>query len=77
MQNRVGQVTTGLFWTYAERITAQLITMVVTIILARLIVPEEYGISLRSELSYNPPERKGERKPWDTETRRRSFRKAS
>lgn len=44
MQNRVGQVTTGLFWTYAERITAQIITMAVTIILARIIAPEEYGI---------------------------------
>lgn len=44
MQNRVKQVTSGLIWTYAERITAQLITIIVTIILARLIAPEEYGI---------------------------------
>ena len=44
MQNKVAQVATGLFWTYAERITAQLITLVVTIILARIIAPDEYGI---------------------------------
>lgn len=44
MQSKVVQVTTGLFWTYAERLTAQLITIIVTIVLARLIAPEEYGI---------------------------------
>ena len=44
MQNRVKKVTSGLIWTYAERITAQLITIIVTIVLARLIAPEEYGI---------------------------------
>lgn len=35
---------TGLFWTFAERIGAQLVSFVVSIILARLLMPEEYGI---------------------------------
>ena len=34
----------GLFWTFGERIVAQLVTTVVTIILARLLDPEHYGI---------------------------------
>lgn len=34
----------GLFWTFAERIGAQLVSFVVSIILARLLMPEEYGI---------------------------------
>ena len=42
--SKVVQVTGGLVWTYAERLTAQLITIVVTIILARIIAPKEYGI---------------------------------
>lgn len=38
------KVIEGLIWTYAERVLAQLISLVVTIILARLIDPEEYGV---------------------------------
>lgn len=34
----------GIFWRFGERITAQLITFVVSIVLARIIAPEEYGI---------------------------------
>ena len=34
----------GLFWSYAERIGAQMVSMLVTIVLARLIAPEEYGV---------------------------------
>lgn len=44
MNNKVRQVTGGLIWTYAERMLAQSVTIIVTIILARLIAPEEYGI---------------------------------
>ena len=33
----------GLFWSYGERLSAQVVTLVVSIILARLIAPEEYG----------------------------------
>lgn len=38
------KVIKGLIWTYAERMLAQLISLVVTIILARLIDPEDYGV---------------------------------
>ncbi len=38
------KVFSGLFWSYGERITAQVVSLVVTIILARLVSPEEYGI---------------------------------
>ncbi len=34
----------GLFWRFGERIIAQLISFIVSIILARLLMPEEYGI---------------------------------
>ena len=34
----------GLFWSFGERITAQLVTTIVTIILARLLDPAHYGI---------------------------------
>lgn len=48
MENKKGpmakSVTSGLIWTYAERTAAQFITIIVTIILARLIAPSEYGI---------------------------------
>lgn len=37
-------VISGFFWSFGERITAQLITFVVTIILARLLTPGEYGV---------------------------------
>lgn len=34
----------GLAWTFAERITAQLVSTIVGIVLARLLTPEHYGI---------------------------------
>ena len=34
----------GLIWTFAERITAQLVSAIVGIILARLLMPEDYGV---------------------------------
>ena len=34
----------GLFWMYMERIGAQLVSFVVSIVLARLLMPEEYGV---------------------------------
>lgn len=43
-ESRRKQVTGGLIWTYAERLFAQLINILVTVILARLIAPSEYGI---------------------------------
>ncbi len=34
----------SIFWKFGERITAQLVTTIVTIILARILTPEDYGI---------------------------------
>lgn len=34
----------GLFWTFAEKVGAQIISFVVSIVLARLLMPEEYGV---------------------------------
>lgn len=38
------KVKSGLVWTFGERIGAQLISTIVTIVLARLLTPEHYGI---------------------------------
>lgn len=38
------QVLSGLFWTFGERILAQGVSFVLSIILARLLFPEEYGL---------------------------------
>lgn len=37
------KVMTGLFWKFGERISAQLVTFIVSIVLARLLSPEDYG----------------------------------
>lgn len=44
MNNIKSKVFSGLVWTYAERILAQLVSLAVTVILARIIEPGEYGI---------------------------------
>ena len=36
-------VTNGFVWTFAERITAQLVSTLVGIVLARLMLPQEYA----------------------------------
>lgn len=38
------KVLSGLFWTFGERILAQGVSFVLSIILARLLFPSEYGI---------------------------------
>lgn len=38
------KVFSGLFWKFGERIIAQLVTFCVSIVLARLIAPSEYGV---------------------------------
>ncbi len=38
------KVMTGLFWTFGERIVAQGVSFIVSIILARILMPEEYGV---------------------------------
>ena len=37
-------VLSGLFWKFGERIAAQLVTFVVSIVLARLLTPADYGV---------------------------------
>ena len=38
------KVFSGLVWTYAERFLAQSISIIVTVVLSRMIEPEEYGV---------------------------------
>ena len=37
-------VFSGIGWSFAERVSAQVVSLVVSIILARLLHPEEYGV---------------------------------
>lgn len=37
------KILSGLFWKFGERITAQFVSLVVSIILARLLAPDDYG----------------------------------
>lgn len=39
-----GKIITGLGWTYAERTLAQIISLLVTIVLARILDPSAYGV---------------------------------
>ena len=34
----------GMAWSFAERVSAQIVTLIVSIVLARLLTPDEYGI---------------------------------
>ena len=38
------QVFSGMFWKFAERISAQLVSFVVSVVLARILLPEAYGV---------------------------------
>lgn len=38
------KIFSGLIWKFGERITAQLISLVVSVVLARLLAPEDYGV---------------------------------
>lgn len=38
------KILSGLVWTYAERTLAQIVSLIVTIVLARLVTPTEYGV---------------------------------
>lgn len=43
-KNLTSKTLSSIIWKFAERISAQLVTMVVSIILARILMPEDYGI---------------------------------
>lgn len=42
-KNLKRKIISGLFWKFGERITAQIVSLIVTIILARLLSPDEFG----------------------------------
>ena len=44
MDNTKSKVLSGLIWKFAERISAQVVTFVVSVILARLLAPDDYGL---------------------------------
>lgn len=44
MNNTRSKVFSALIWTYGERITAQVVSLIVSIVLARLLLPREYGV---------------------------------
>ncbi|MBR5234510.1 MAG: lipopolysaccharide biosynthesis protein [Clostridia bacterium] len=44
METSKSKVLSGLIWKFAERISAQVVTFVVSIILGRLLMPEDYGL---------------------------------
>lgn len=44
METSKAKVLSGLIWKFAERISAQVVTFVVSIILGRLLMPEDYGL---------------------------------
>ena len=44
MNNVRNKIMSGLLWTYMERIAAQLVSLGVTVILARILSPKEYGV---------------------------------
>lgn len=39
-----GQVFSGLFWKFGERIIAQGVSFIISLVLARILMPEQYGI---------------------------------
>ncbi|MBQ7961995.1 MAG: lipopolysaccharide biosynthesis protein [Clostridia bacterium] len=44
METSKAKVLSGLIWKFAERISAQVVTFVVSIILGRLLMPDDYGL---------------------------------
>lgn len=44
IQTLKNKTISGLFWRFGERITAQIISFVVSVVLARILLPEQYGI---------------------------------
>lgn len=44
IENDGNKIVSGMIWRFSEKITAQLVSFLVSIILARLLMPEDYGI---------------------------------
>lgn len=43
MKNSKKSIIIGMFWTFSERMSSQLVSVVVAIVLARLLTPDQYG----------------------------------
>ena len=43
IQNLKQKAFSGFFWIFAERTSAQLVSMIVSIVLARILIPEDYA----------------------------------
>lgn len=39
-----GTIASGMFWRFGEKITAQAVSFIVSVILARILMPEDYGV---------------------------------
>lgn len=44
LQNYKKSALTGFFWRFFERISSQLVSFIVSVIIARILLPEEYGV---------------------------------
>lgn len=48
-----GKVITGLSWTFMGRVSSQLITWVITFLVIRILLPEDYGLKSMAEVCYS------------------------
>ena len=44
MNSIKSKVISGIFWQYAQRLSAQIVQFIVSLILARLLLPEDLGM---------------------------------
>ncbi len=44
IENEGNKIVSGMLWRFGEKITAQLVSFVVSVVLARLLMPEDYGV---------------------------------
>lgn len=44
MKRDSSSITSNLFWKFGERITAQLVSFIVSLVLARVLLPDDYGV---------------------------------
>ena len=42
--NKGSKIVTGVLWRFGEKVTAQMVSFMVSIVLARLLLPNDYGI---------------------------------
>lgn len=44
MSSMNNRIVSGVFWRFGEKITAQLVSFIVSVVLARILLPEDYGV---------------------------------